>query len=116
MGLDSASSKKKYYFTFLAYLFSAVTAFIGILLWFTIRETLMVTLTYVSFNFWSLPAIDNFSFLILGIGWLILVYFSYYYYQKGFKEGKALSKILRITGVQTLLFIVCKIIMISQLD
>jgi len=113
MGLDPASSKEKNYFTLLAFLFSAMTAFIGLLLWFTIRETLMITLTFLSFNHWKLSAVDNFSFVILGIGWLILVYFSFYYYKKGFKEGLGWSKILLLTGVQSLLFFTCKITMIS---
>ncbi|KKI89842.1 hypothetical protein WQ54_22075 [Bacillus sp. SA1-12] len=113
MGSNFATRKKNYFLMFLAYLFSVVTAVIGILLWFTIRETLMITLTHVSFNFWSLPAIDNFSFLLLGIGWLVLVYASNFYYRKGYREGAIWPAFFLISGSQALLFFICKLIMIS---
>jgi len=112
MGLKSKPNKNPFY-PFLAYLLASITGVIGIFLWFTIRDTLMVTLTYFSFNFWSRPAIDNFSFLLLGIGWLVLVYFSNHYYQKGLEEGSVLSKLFLITGIQFILFFVSKIILIS---
>jgi len=111
MGLESAKSNKKISM-FLAFLLSSITGIIGIILWFTIRETLMVLITVSSINVWSHSAIDNFSFLLLGIGWLVLVYFSHYFYQKGYRKGRMLANFALLTSIQVFLFLLCKVMMI----
>jgi len=112
MGLDSSKKNKKISML-LAFLLSSITGLVGIMLWFTLRETLMVVITVSDISVWSHSAIDNFSFLLLGIGWLVLVYFSQYFYQKGYRQGKLIANFSLITGLQVLFFFICKLIMLT---
>ena len=54
----------------------------------------MGTLLYLSIDKWKHPVLDHFSFLLLGIGWLIFVLLTHHFYGKGLKEGNLLSVFL----------------------
>ncbi|MEK3890529.1 hypothetical protein [Bacillus sp. FSL K6-3431] len=92
---------------------SAISACVGLVLWFMIRDTLMVILLYNSFNKWKLPAVDNFTFLILGMTWLVFVLMAHYFYNKGMKHGSFLAHFFFISGIQAFLLLICEVIMFS---
>ena len=91
-------------------LLSTVSAGIGLMLWFQLRETLMGTLLYLSIDKWKLPVLDHFSFLLLGIGWLIFVLLTHHFYGKGLKKGNLLSVFLLFSGFRFLYYLFVKVL------
>lgn len=87
----------------LSYLLAGVTGAVGILNWFKLREVQKAVVTHSGASIWSWQAIDNFTFLGLGIIWLCIVLFSQYYYEKGCKKKRVWKNFFLITGIQLLL-------------
>lgn len=86
-----------------SYLLSGVTGFIGIWDWFKLREMQRIIVAYSGISVWSWKAIDNFTFVTLGIIWLTVVLVSQHVYGKGFKNGRTWKIFTIITGIQLLI-------------
>lgn len=86
---------------------TTLTAGIGLILWFIMRDTLMTYLLYFSIDTWKIPAVDNFSFVLLGIGWLIFVFIMHHILTKSLKRNGVFSTFLIICGYQILLLCIC---------
>ncbi|CAM3931070.1 hypothetical protein [Lederbergia lenta] len=100
-------------FNFLVLLFSAISASIGLVLWFLIRNTMIVILLYNSIDVWMLPAVDNFAFLILGVLWLVFVFITHHLYNKKTKNNDLLFNFFLISGIQLILLFICETLMFS---
>lgn len=109
MSLDLQTNKERVILTSLSYLLSVITGVLGFFIWIMLRETLMLIVRVSSINSWSVPAIDNFSFLLFGILWLITVFFSQSYYSKGVSENRVWRNFFLITSIQLLLLVICQI-------
>ncbi|MCJ8006469.1 hypothetical protein ACFFF5_02905 [Lederbergia wuyishanensis] len=96
----------------LVMLLGIITSGIGLVLWFFLKDTLMIILLYYSIDKWKVPAADQFSFLILGILWMVFVFIVFHFYNKGKQNGQLLQLFLIITGCQSLLLFICESIMI----
>lgn len=94
--------KQKIIHFVVSYLLSGVTGFIGIWDWFKLREMQKIIVAYSDVSVWSWKAIDNFTFVILGIIWLTVVLVSQHVYEKGFKNGRTWKIFTIITGIQLL--------------
>ncbi|KRG13138.1 MULTISPECIES: hypothetical protein [Lederbergia] len=88
---------------------ATISAGIALGLWFVIRDTLMTYLLYLSFDKWKIPAVDNFSFVLLGIGWLIYVFLIHYKLTKSLESRKLFSTFLIVCGYQILLLFLCNV-------
>jgi len=105
MNLD-LELRKKVLAQVLSYISAGVTAVIGALNWFAIREFQRILVVYVGVSPWAWRAIDLFTFMILGILWLCGVYLSQDYYEKGYWKAELLKRLLTITGVQLFVLLV----------
>ena len=77
-----------------------ITGAISIVCWFAFRSTLEVMLYNSSIYKYSLSAIHNFSFLLFGLGLLVFVIYSKYYFEDGKVKQKLLHHFGFITGIQ----------------
>jgi len=96
----------------LVLLMGTISAGIGLVHWFVLKDTFMTILLFNSIDKWKVPAADQFSFLILGILWLMFVFIVFHYYNKGKQNGRFLHIFLLITGCQSFLLFICESIMI----
>ncbi|MBS4217546.1 hypothetical protein KHA96_04365 [Bacillus sp. FJAT-49711] len=96
----------------LTLLMSTISGGIGLVLWFVLKDTFITILLFNSIDKWKVPAADQFSFLILGILWLMFVFIVYHYYNKGKENGQFLPVFLLITGSQSFLLFICESIML----
>lgn len=109
----NSNLKKSSFFTYLSILsLTIVSGALGLVLWFIIRDTMLTILIYTNFNGWKVPAIDNFSFLILGIAWLIFILVIHHQFTKGIKKGILLIQFFIISGGQLLLLSFCEMLMV----
>lgn len=110
MNLDPQTKKQDAINVTLSYVFATVTGFIGLMNWILLRESVLVLMSYYSVSTWSAPAIDNFSFLMFGIIWLIVVFFSQNFYLNGLRTKKLWRNFSLITAIQILLLVLCQLL------
>lgn len=103
---------KAIFSSFLVLLMSTVSSGVGLILWFVLKDTFMTILLFYSLDKWKVPAADQFSFLIIGILWLMFVFIAFHFYNKGKQNGRFLHTFLLITGCQSLILFICESIMI----
>lgn len=94
----------------LSVLLAAVTGALGLLNWLILRGFVLLMLPVLQINPWSWRAIENFSFLLLGMGWLVLVLYSQYYYYKGAGRRRMWHNFGVVSGFQLQLLSICLII------
>lgn len=89
-----------------SYFLSGLTGILGVLNWLAIRELQRLVVVFSGITVWAWRSIDQFSFIILGIIWLCLVYFSQNYYEKGFWKKSMLKRFSIIILIQAVILIV----------
>lgn len=110
MDFDIEGKKRKAaLYTFLSYLFAALTGAVGLLNWVMLRSFVQIYLVHTSIKKDAWSAIDSFSFVLFGILWLCLELFSQVYYRKGFKKKKFVHRFCLVTCIQVWLFTMCQI-------
>lgn len=92
----------------LSVVLAAVTGALGLINWLILRSFINIMLPVTSISHWSYRAIDNFTFVLFGMGWLVLVLFSQHYYYKGAGKRVMWHRFARITGYQLLLWAACQ--------
>lgn len=110
------SNKNKFLSTFLTLLYTTISAFIGLVIWFQMRDAFIQTLVHLDFDRWKLPAADHFSFLLLGIIWLIFVFVIHHLYTKSVKKNRLTSLFILVSGYEVLLLFVCQAILLLLSD
>lgn len=108
MNMDLNIDKSKWIQTISSYALAAVTGVIGLINWFILRDVVLTFLVNHSISHWAWQAIDNFTFIVFGICWLVIVLFSQYYYIRGMQRSKGLKNFAFITSIQLLLLVVCQ--------
>ena len=93
-----------------AYLLSAFTGALGLLNWIVLREMLMTLVASSSISRWSWRAIDQFSFLLLGMLWLAFVLYVQHDYARRAERQTLWSTVMLLTGIQALLLFFCHLI------
>ena len=86
----------------LCYLLWVITAALGFLNLIAARRLLLLILAATLVNPWAIRAVEKFSFVILGIIWLVLVIFSEYYYRDSVPKGRLWKSFSLIAGIQLL--------------
>jgi len=94
----------------LSYLVTVFTMVLGLLNWMALQNVLQFLLVNSSISRASWAAIEDFSFVLLGIVWLCIVLYSQHYYAKGVKKKKLWRNASFLTGIQVLLLFVCEAI------
>ncbi|MBS4199276.1 hypothetical protein KHA93_06355 [Bacillus sp. FJAT-49732] len=110
--MNDKNTGKEWMSNLVVLLMGIISTGIGLVLWFVLKDTFLTILLFNSIDKWKVPAADQFSFLILGILWLIFVFIVFHYYNKGKQTGRFLSLFLLITGLQSFLLFFCESIMI----
>ncbi|TDQ40779.1 hypothetical protein [Aureibacillus halotolerans] len=80
---------------------------IGLFNWVYFRTLVLNVLEVSSINPWSWKIIDNVSFIVFGIGWLLVVLCSQYMYTKALKQSNVLNVFCVFTGYQFFLLFLC---------
>ncbi|CAG7617551.1 hypothetical protein ACFQI7_02295 [Paenibacillus allorhizosphaerae] len=107
--LPDRSSKRRLS-AILAYLLSAFTGALGLLNWIVLREMLMTIVSNSSISRWSWQAIDQFSFLLLGMIWLAFVLYVQHDYVKRAERQAMWSMVSIMTGIQAVLLFLSHLI------
>ena len=102
--------KLKLWQYFVAYVLTVITGLLGLLDLLMLREMILLLLLASSINPLSWAAIDKFSFVLFAMTWLVVVYVSIHYYQKGFVNKRIWSYFLFITGVQMIILFLTHIL------
>ena len=87
---------------FSCYLLWVITAALGFLNLIAVRKLFLLILGATSVNPWATRAAGRFSFVILGIIWLVLVIFSEYYYRDSVPKKRLWKSFSLIAGIQLL--------------
>ncbi|MBW7453358.1 hypothetical protein ACFOLF_13910 [Paenibacillus sepulcri] len=93
-----------------SYLLSFATSALGIYLWFELRDLISSLLIVFNINPSAWRAIDNFSFLLLGILWLACVFFVQHVYHKSYLAGCLFRRVCLVIGIQMLIWSVIRLI------
>lgn len=112
MHMNLEEKKSRLLPALLVLLMSIISGALALVLWFIMRDTILTILIYNNVNAWKIPAFDNFSFLFLGIAWLIFILLVHHLFNKGIKNDTLLYKFFLVNGVQLLLFFFCNFIMV----
>lgn len=94
---------------FISYLLTVVTSILGFIVWLNMKETVMLLVIASSVSRWSLSAIENFSFLILGMIWLAVVYASQNYYAKAVTYKQLSNRFFSFSITQIVLLLLCQL-------
>jgi len=86
-----------------SYILAGLTGILGVFNWLAIRELQRLVVVFSGITVWAWRAIDQFTFIFLGIIWLCLVYFSQNYYEKGFWNKKMLKRFSILTVIQAVI-------------
>ncbi len=86
----------------LSYALSAVTGCVGVAVWLSARSLILAILKHTRISVWSWGAVDKFGFLLLGLGWLISVFLSQNYYERGFEKDLLWPRFLRVSLIEVL--------------
>ncbi len=103
-------NKLKLWQHFVVYVLTVITGLLGLLNLLMLREMILLLLLASSINPLSWAAIDKFSFILFAMTWLVTVYVSVHYYQKGFVNKRIWSYFLFITGVQVIILFLTHIL------
>jgi len=103
-------NKPKFWQYFVADALTVITGLLGLLNLLMLREMILLLLLASSINPWSWAAIDKFGIVLLAIAWLVVVYLSNHYYQKGFRNKRIWSYFLFITGLQMIILFLAHIL------
>ncbi|GAB2565046.1 hypothetical protein [Gracilibacillus alcaliphilus] len=93
----------------ISYLLTVVTSVLGFIVWLNMKETVMLLVIAGSVSRWSLSAIENFSFLILGMIWLAVVYSSQNYYAKAVTYKQLANRFFTFSIIQIVLLLFCQL-------
>lgn len=106
----SKRSKLKLWQHFVADVLTVITGLLGLLNFLMLRQMVLLLLLASSINPWSWSAIDKFGMVLLAIAWLVMVYLSNHYYQKGFRDKRIWEYFLFITGLQMIVLFISHIL------
>lgn len=81
-----------------------ITAVIGIFNLFTLREAIMMMVFVSPISVWSWRVIDIVLVVILGILWLVAVFYSQRLYEKAYINKSLIKSFAQVLGLQLLLF------------
>jgi len=105
MNSDLEPAKNRVFALVLSHLLAGLTGIIGVFNWLEIRELQRLVVVFSGISVWAWRAIEIFTFIIVGIIWLCLVYFSQDYYEKGFWKKKMLIRFSKIIGIQVMILL-----------
>src|SRR5690625_480682 len=98
----------------LVILFSVISGGLGLMFWFLFSDVFMEFISSLAINKWKLPAIHHFTFLTLGISWLIFVLLIHYFYNKNKDIRRLVNKFFLVTSIQLFSFFICQVVMITM--
>jgi len=98
--------RKKVLAQIISYMLTGITGGIGVVCWFALRELQRLIVVFGGVSVWAWRAIDLFTFIVLGISWLCLVYLSQSYFEKGYWKKSLFKRVILVNGVQTFLILV----------
>jgi hypothetical protein len=94
-----------------SYVLSGVSCVIGFFLWFRLRDLVNVLLIFSPLSSWSYRIIEISTFMIFGIAWLTMAFYSQHLYQEELREGWIFKKFELITAWELLPLFLCNLIM-----
>jgi len=89
---------------------AVVTGALGIFNWLAMRSFLLSLLAYFRVDPFAWKGIDNFLFLLMGLGWLAYVYFSQHCLKKGILAGHGWKSLTLLLSAQLWLLAACRLI------
>ncbi|SEN95245.1 hypothetical protein [Paenibacillus sp. OV219] len=92
---------------FLSVLLTAVVSLIGIVNWLSLRGLVIAFLGYFEVDPFKWQAIDYSLFIILGIGWLVFVYYSQYHFKKRVLSGGLWKSFTKVLSIQAWILFAC---------
>ncbi|AZN41449.1 hypothetical protein [Paenibacillus albus] len=92
---------------FLSVLLTGVVSIIGIVNWFSLRGLVIALLGYFKVDPFKWQAVDYSLLIILGIGWLVFVYFSQYLFKKHALTGGLWKSFTKLLSIQAWILFAC---------
>jgi len=95
-----------------AYILWLITAALGLLDILAARVVVRAVAFQLGADRWSLPAIEKFAFLALGIVWLVLVYLCEHLYQQdvAISMSRLMRRFARVTGIEVGILVLANVV------
>ncbi|SDM84140.1 hypothetical protein SAMN04487897_101222 [Paenibacillus sp. yr247] len=87
-----------------------ITSVLGILNWFELRSLLLACLAFFNVKASSWQGIDNFTFLLMGVGWLAYVFYGQHFLKKKAAAKQVLQAAAMLFAFQLGLLFVCNLL------
>jgi len=89
-----------------AYALSFIIAGLGLFLVFLMRDLILTLLRNSRVTHWAWTAIDNFALIVTVMVWLVGVFVTHAYFQKGLQSGRGVRRFFFVLGIVLLLYFV----------